>query len=108
MIFLDTDVLIWLASGEVDRLSAVARQSIESEPVVISPRDSLWLAFFREIGRLGVEPHVVVDLVRKSLGLAIVSHELVDVASGALPIERASRLAEQAVIALIEHGAEAS
>ena len=54
-------------------------KGLESEPVVISPTGSLELAFLRAIGRLGVEPRAVVDLVRKSLGLAIVSHELVDV-----------------------------
>lgn len=60
VIHLDTHVLVRLFLGEVEALSAAAREAIESHDLVASPAAVLELEYLHEIGRLRV---VAADVV---------------------------------------------
>lgn len=68
---LDTHVVVWLYTGEVERFSDTARDALEHDDLVISPIVELELAYLHEIGRLTVTGAVVVADLRARLGLAL-------------------------------------
>lgn len=70
MIRLDTHVVVWLYSGDVDRLSGGARELIESNEPVISPAVELELTFLHEIERLTVTGADIVADLRERIGLS--------------------------------------
>jgi PIN domain nuclease of toxin-antitoxin system len=61
VIHLDTHVLVWLYAGELQRLSAAARELIEDSDLAISPMVSLELTYLHEVGRLRVPGNAVLD-----------------------------------------------
>lgn len=71
LIHLDTHVVCWLYGGEVERLSADARSAMERGQLAISPMVELELEYLREIGRLLVDPTIVVGALANDLGLAV-------------------------------------
>lgn len=71
MIRLDTHVVVWLYTGEVDRLSGRAISSIEEATPVISPMVQLELTYLHEIGRLSVGGADVVADLRDRIGLQL-------------------------------------
>lgn len=68
---LDTHVVVWLYTGEVERFSSTARSALEHDVLVISPIVELELAYLHEIGRLTVAGAAVVADLRTRLGLAL-------------------------------------
>ena len=64
--YLDTDVVLWLAAGKVDRLSSVARGLVDKADLLLSPMAFLELEYLHELGRTKFPAR---DLVKK------VSHE---------------------------------
>ncbi len=70
---LDTHVVVWLFTGEVQRLSNTAKELLESCRPVISPMVQLELAFLQEIGRLAVSGAEVVDDLEQRIGLGVSS-----------------------------------
>jgi PIN domain nuclease of toxin-antitoxin system len=66
---LDTHVVVWLFSGERDRLSPGASELLETNPAVISPMVQLELTFLHEIGRLRVSGAEIVDDLEQRIGL---------------------------------------
>lgn len=49
--FIDTHVMIWLISGEIDRISPKAISLIEEKTVLISPISLMEIDYLHEIGR---------------------------------------------------------
>lgn len=60
---LDTHVAVWLAAGDVDRLSPTARGLLEVDPIVVSPIVELEVTYLHEIGRLGFDGVSLLDLL---------------------------------------------
>ncbi|MGL1832657.1 type II toxin-antitoxin system VapC family toxin [Rhodocyclaceae bacterium SMB388] len=71
LIHLDTHVVCWLYAGDVERLSVDAHSAIEGGRLGISPMVELELEYLREIGRLLVDPAIVVGSLANELGLAV-------------------------------------
>ncbi len=71
MIYLDTHVLVLLYLGQVEKLGAAARRSIEKHEVVASPAAVLELELLHEIGRLKPTATAVVDALSRDLGLRV-------------------------------------
>ena len=106
-VYLDTHVLIWIAKGEQEHLSARARQSLENNDLLVSPAAVLELELLHEIGRLraaGVE-NINVDLIvglprqtaeswRESVEVAIES-EVPHVSVYMLEVDEESRLGRE-------------
>ena len=71
MTYLDTHVVAWLYAGATKLLSARARLAVERDPLLISPMVVVELEFLREIGRLTVGAHAVVEELRARIGLEV-------------------------------------
>ncbi len=56
MIHLDTHVVIWLYTGQVERLPEALRATLASVRPMVSPMVRLELALLHQIGRLTVPP----------------------------------------------------
>lgn len=86
MIRLDTHVVVWLYTGELERVSSPAMTAIEEGGLVISPMVELELSFLHEIGRLTVTgPEITADL-RARLGLAFSDQTMSSVVAAATPL----------------------
>jgi PIN domain nuclease of toxin-antitoxin system len=77
VIRLDTHVVVWLYTGEAERLSELARTALESEPAVVSPVVQLELTHLHEIGRLNVTGADIVGDLRGRIGLALSEQPLI-------------------------------
>lgn len=66
---LDTHVVVWLYTGDIDLLSPSAAAAIEDSPPSISPVVELELTYLHEVGRLLVPARDVVDDLRGRVDL---------------------------------------
>lgn len=71
MIYLDTHVLLRLFLGDLEKLSAPARKSIDAEDLFVSPAAVLELEFLHEIGRLEPTASKVISALEQDLGLRV-------------------------------------
>jgi PIN domain nuclease of toxin-antitoxin system len=63
---LDTHVVVWLYTGEIEQLSTAAVVAIEQHPLVVSPMVQLELSYLHEIGRLAIGgADMIADLERR-------------------------------------------
>jgi len=69
VIRLDTHVVVWLYTGEVERLSEVARSFLENETPVISPMVQLELSYLHEVDRLTAGGADIVNDLERRIGL---------------------------------------
>lgn len=86
MIRLDTHVVVWLATGELERFTADGRALLESEELVISPVVELELTYLQEIGRLVWTGSAVVADLRERVGLVTSSMSMAAVVASAAPL----------------------
>jgi len=82
--YLDTHVILWLYSGETERLSRRATNLINRERVGVSPVVLLELQYLREIGRVTAAPRTIIMDLKQRLGLAIEDRSLETVMERAL------------------------
>lgn len=71
LIRLDTHVVVWLYTGEIERLSAAAVEAIEGHQPCISPMVQLELTYLHEIGRLTVSGAEIVGDLQERIGLRL-------------------------------------
>jgi PIN domain nuclease of toxin-antitoxin system len=83
MICLDTHVIVWLYQGEMGAFRPKALKLIEEEVLAISPAVSLELQFLREIGRLTIPSHEIVEDLKSRIGLSVLSDSFEMVAGSA-------------------------
>lgn len=67
--YLDTQVVVWLASGRTEKLSSAAEAAIEESDVVVSPVVLLELAYLHEVGRLIKPPLALLNQLESQIGL---------------------------------------
>ncbi len=70
-LYLDTHVVVWLFSGEVEKLSTKAKELIESCELLVSPMVVLELEFLYEIGRLRYRHDVILSSLSESIDLKV-------------------------------------
>jgi len=70
MIYLDTHVVAWLYSGDLELLPEGVRDLLEGEELVISPMVELELQYLYESGRTTQPGRVVVDALDGEIGLS--------------------------------------
>jgi len=80
---LDTHVLVWLYVPAPEKLSATARQHLESDELAVSPMAVLELTFLHEIGRLRVDGPTVLASLQDELGVAVDRTPFADVVAAA-------------------------
>jgi PIN domain nuclease of toxin-antitoxin system len=84
VIYLDTHVVVWLAAGEVNRLSPLAQKLINREDLLISPIVLLELEYLHEIGRVRVPAQKLFELLSRDVGLALCKQDFAEIVKTAL------------------------
>lgn len=69
--YLDTNVVVRLASGEVEKLSRRATEAIQKSDLVISPMVLLELQYLYEIKRVLKEPAAILNEIDTQIGLKV-------------------------------------
>lgn len=71
MFFLDTNAVIWLYQGELDKFSTATKQKLENNDLFISPLVKLELQYLFEIKRIREKATVITDTLYGAIGLQI-------------------------------------
>ena len=71
MIYLDTHVVVWLYSGQVEKLSGQAKTLINEHEVYVSPIVRLELQYLYEIQRITHESNEIISDLSNRIGLKI-------------------------------------
>ncbi len=71
LIYLDTHVMAWLYSGQIERIPAVARKAINESEVLVSPMVLVELQYLIEIGRFTDPVEQVLEILGRDLGLKV-------------------------------------
>lgn len=71
MIYLDTNIVIWLYSGKTEKISARAMRLLKSEELLISPMVRLELQFLYEAGRMARSPNAVLGNLKEDFGVSV-------------------------------------
>lgn len=83
MVRLDTHVVVWLAQGDLDKLSDLAVEHIEASEVTVSPMVELELTYLHEIGRVSKPGAEVMGWLRHSMGVSLSTVPLAELVSQA-------------------------
>ncbi|MGI9054091.1 MAG: type II toxin-antitoxin system VapC family toxin [Ilumatobacteraceae bacterium] len=84
MIRLDTHVVLWLYTGDTDRLGPAVNAALDADDdLAISPIVELELTYLHEIGRLNVSGAQVTADLRARLGLALSDLSMASVVAAA-------------------------
>ena len=70
-VYLDTQVLVWLASGEIERITANAADAIRKSSLLVSPMVMLELQYLYEIKRLLKEPLAILNDIDTQIGVKV-------------------------------------
>ncbi len=70
-IYLDTHVICWLYSGQVEFLSEKAKNEIENNEILISPIIKLELQYLLEINRISALPNEILTALQREIYLKI-------------------------------------
>jgi PIN domain nuclease of toxin-antitoxin system len=70
-LYLDTQVVVWLAAGEVGKISTAAAAAIQKSNLLISPMVLLELEYLYEIKRLLKSPLAILNEVDTQIGLKV-------------------------------------
>lgn len=71
MIYLDTHVVIWMYQKDQQRFTTTGHSLIEQEYLVISPMVELEIEYLFEIKKITERSSVIIDYMRKQIGLNI-------------------------------------
>ena len=69
--FLDTSVAVWLAQGDLTRITPAALDSIRNSNLFVSPMVALELAYLHEINRISLSSQDLLLKLRAELGVEI-------------------------------------
>ena len=69
--YLDTQVVVWLASGYHQHISIKARCAINAAGLLLSPMVGLELQYLNEIGRLRIGATEILDKLKREIDLRI-------------------------------------
>jgi PIN domain nuclease of toxin-antitoxin system len=83
-IYLDTQILVWLGQGQVEKLTPAATQAIESSDLIISPMVLLELQYLFEIKKVIKPPVALLSQLTALIGLKVSDHPFPAVVQAAL------------------------
>lgn len=84
LIYLDTHVAVWMFAGRTDLLPAGVQASLEEHDLLISPAVVLELQYLFEIQRTAEPAGVVVEALRREVGLEVCDLPFAQVAETAI------------------------
>jgi PIN domain nuclease of toxin-antitoxin system len=67
--YLDTNVAVWLAQGDLTRIAPAALDSVRNSNLLVSPIVALELAYLHEINRITLSSQDVLLKLRAELGV---------------------------------------
>ncbi|MDQ2994024.1 MAG: PIN domain-containing protein [Pseudomonadota bacterium] len=80
MIYLDTNVVVWLAAHALEQISQTAQDIIEnSDDLCVSPMVVLELKYLLEIERITQKPEPILHYLEKNIGLKICDKPFLDI-----------------------------
>ena len=82
--YLDTQVAIWLAAGQVKRISSKALATIKRSEVLLSPMVLLELEYLYEIGRSKIRAQDILRKLESEVGVRVCELSFAAVANTAL------------------------
>ena len=82
--YLDTQVVVWLAEGRLDRITNKALDAVNEHDLLISPVVLIELNYLLQIGRILRSPLDIAKQLRTQLDVQICQLTLADVAETAL------------------------
>ena len=91
--------MLWLYSGQAERLSKRAADVINREHIAVSPVVLLELQYLREIGRVTVAPQAIVTDLRARLGLAVEDRSMQMVTERALALSWTRDVFDRLIVA---------
>jgi PIN domain nuclease of toxin-antitoxin system len=97
--YLDTDVVLWLAAGKVDRLSSVARGLVDKADLLLSPMAFLELEYLHELGRTKFPARDLVKKVSHETNLTLCEIPFPAIASAALDEKWTRDLFDRLIVA---------
>ena len=69
--YLDTNVVLWLAAGDLSRIPPVAKQAIRTSKLLISPMVQLELQYLFEVGKSNLPSSDILLKVRHDLAVTV-------------------------------------
>jgi PIN domain nuclease of toxin-antitoxin system len=81
--YLDTQVAVRLAAGDVKKLSRAAKLAIERYDLLVSPMVRVELEYLHELGRCGADATSTLAFLQEKCGLAVCPMPFDDVARAA-------------------------
>ena len=82
--YLDTNVAVWLAQGDLGRIAAAARAQLESSELLLSPMVLLELEYLYEVGRILLPARDLQSKLASELGVSLCQRDFPSIASAAL------------------------
>lgn len=83
-VYLDTHVVVWLAAGDISRMSPKARALLETGELLISPTVLLELEFLYEVKRIRLRARDLFQKVAHETGLRLCALPFPSIAGAAL------------------------
>lgn len=84
MIYLDTNVVIWLAADALDQISQTAQDVIENaDDLCVSPMVSLELKYLLEIKKITHKPEFILKHLERNLGLKTCEKSFIEIIEAA-------------------------
>lgn len=83
-VYLDTQIVLWLAAARIKKITKDASRAIESSDLIISPIVLVELQYLFEIGRVVKPPLAILDQLKTLLGLKLSEHPFPQVAHAAV------------------------
>jgi PIN domain nuclease of toxin-antitoxin system len=69
--YLDTSVAVWLAQGDLNRITPTALDAIRNSNLLVSPMVSLELAYLNEINRITLTAQDILLKLKAELGVEV-------------------------------------
>jgi PIN domain nuclease of toxin-antitoxin system len=82
--YLDTQVVVWLSEGRIEKLSPAAAAAIEDAELVISPMVLLELEYLHELKRILMSPLALLNQLQTQVALRVQDHSFSAVIQTAL------------------------
>jgi PIN domain nuclease of toxin-antitoxin system len=86
IVFLDTHILVWLYAGLPEKLTEIAKLSVERSELFASQFSRLELQYLYEIGRIKTVPSIILKNLEKSINLHMSNIALDKIIDAALQI----------------------
>ncbi len=103
-LYLDTHILVWLYQDGASRLTPQGIHAIETaEQLLISPMVELELAYLHEISRIKRKAPVVLDCLRRDIGLETCTQPFASVIGAALTLDWTRDPFDRIIVAQAAH-----